>query len=81
MPLTKKPVKVAIEVTVFTKNQKDAFFDIMTGFFEKPVYLSHTSKFIKYKVVFNFYTNYKGFLFETSGLYPQYKFRYIRTDL
>lgn len=79
MSLFKTRKEVTVSVFVYSKSQKEAFFEIMSGYVEKPVYVSHTKKHIEYTVTFLYYTNYKSFLYETSSLYPEYRFKFYRT--
>lgn len=76
----KKRTQVKIEITVYSKLQKQAFFDIMSDFIEKPIYKSHTKSNITYEVNFIYYVNYESFIYEKSGLYPQYRFQAYRVN-
>lgn len=68
--------EVLVEVTVFNKGQKLAFFDIMSGFIEKPFRVFYDKKKIVYRVRFLYTLNFNSFVNECSGLYKQYKFSF-----
>lgn len=76
--LFKSRTPVSIGVYVYSKIQKDLFFDIMSGGIEKPIYIKSTANYILYRVDFQYYTNFKAFLYDYNGIYPEYRFKFFR---
>ena len=80
MSLFKQRKEKTLRVRVFSKEQKEAFLDILSEGYEKAKVISKTSKTIDYEVVFNYTINFKSFMYAYRSLYPKFKFMILSIE-
>lgn len=69
-----------VKFRVFSKEQKEAFLDILKDGPDKPDIVGYTKTYIDYQVLFNYAVNFSGFMEEYRSLYPQYKFKILSIE-
>jgi hypothetical protein len=80
MYLFKKRKEKIVIIRVFSKEQKEAFFDILNEGPEKAILISKNSYSIDYKIIFRYTLNFNGFMLGYKSLYPKYKFKILSIE-